>query len=57
MRIWSDARAAQAVDLMGNRADLEVQDGVWTWTISREPSAIVLDGATFATLEPAKNLQ
>jgi hypothetical protein len=30
---------------------------LWTWTISREPSAIVLDGATFATLEAAKDLQ
>ena len=57
VRIRSDARAAQAVDLMGNRTDLKAQNGVWTWTISREPSAIVLDGATFATLEPAKNLQ
>lgn len=57
VRIRSDARAAQAVDLMGNRADLKAQDGAWAWTISREPSAIVLDGATFATLEPAKDLQ
>ena len=52
VRIRSDARAAQAVDLMGNRVNLKAQDGVWTWTISREPSAIVLDGATLATLEP-----
>ena len=55
--IRSDARAAQAVDLMGNRTDLKAKDGVWTWTISREPSAVVLEGATFATLEPAKDLQ
>ena len=57
VRIRSDARAAQAVDLMGNRTDLKAQDGAWTWTISREPSAIVLDGATFATLETAKDQQ
>ena len=57
VRIRSDACAAQAVNLMGNRTDLKAQDGVWTWTISREPSAIVLDGATFATLEPTQNLQ
>ena len=54
VRIRSDARTAQAVDLMGNRTDLTALDGVWTWTISREPSAIVLEGATHATLVSPK---
>ncbi len=53
MRIRSDAKAAWAVDLMGNRTELKPADGLWTWTISREPSAIVLDGATRATIEAA----
>ena len=66
MRIRSDAKAAWAVDLMGNRTELTaVVNGrdarcpsrVWTWTISREPSAIVLDGATCATIDTDKNVK
>ena len=57
LRIRSDAKAAWAVDLMGNRTELVAKDGVWTWTLSRDPSAIVLDGATVATFEPAKTPQ
>ena len=57
LRIRSDAKAAWSVDLMGNRTELQPADGAWTWTISREPSAIVLDGATCATVETEANVK
>ena len=57
LRIRSDAKAAWAVDLMGNRTELKPADGAWTWTISREPAAIVLDGATCATIDTGKNVK
>ena len=79
LRIRSDAKAAWAVDLMGNRTELTVtvngrdarcpsgeavngQDArcpsrVWKWTISREPSAIVLAGATRATVDTEANIK
>ena len=49
--VRSDAKSAWEVDLMGNRTRLETRDGLWHWKISKEPSAIVLDGATIATIE------
>ena len=50
VRIRSDAVAVWSVDLMGNRRDLERKDGVWTWMVSGEPSAIVLEDASSAEI-------
>ena len=52
LQIRSDAKDAWVVDLMGNRSMLHREkDGLWNWKVSHEPSAIVLDGATFAVPE------
>ena len=48
--IRSDAKAAWSIDLMGNRSRLGADAGTWSWTVSREPSAIVLEGATAASI-------
>lgn len=48
IRVRTDARAAVRVDLMGNRVPVKVRDGVATWTLRADPSALLLEGATRA---------
>ena len=51
--VKTDAKRAWLVDLMGNRTLVPVADGRTTLSISCEPSALVLEGATFASADAA----
>lgn len=48
LELETDADAAFAVDLMGRRTALACADGRVRWTPGRLPSAVLLEGATFA---------
>ena len=49
-RIATDAKEAVAVDMMGNRRDIDVKDGIVSCPISHFPGALVLEGASRAEL-------
>ena len=57
VRIRTDATKAWQVDIMGNRTPVSVKDGCAVWQISRNPSALLLEGASFAdpVAEDAEN--
>ncbi len=44
--VRTDARCAEAVDLMGNRTSVENRDGTVVFCLGATPSALVLTGAT-----------
>ena len=48
IRVKTDAAKAFQVDTMGNRRRVEVESGIAIWTISSNPSALRLEGASFA---------
>ena len=45
VRFRTDAGRAFAVDLMGNRDELEIRDGIVRWRLTREPSGVLFEGA------------
>ena len=47
--VETDAKRAYQVDLMGNRTALSLENGRTMLTIASVPSALVLEGATFAS--------
>ena len=49
-RIATDAGKAVAVDMMGNRQELDAANGSVLWPISHFPAALVLEGASRAEL-------
>ncbi len=49
----TDAARVEACDLMGNRAPCALKDGVTTWALGTNPSAIRFVGATFAEPDAA----
>lgn len=51
LAVASDAKRAFAVDLMGNRTELKGEEGVYSWTIGENPSALYLEQATRAELK------
>ena len=53
VRIRTDAESAYEVDLMGNRAPVEIRDGVALWHVTADPSAICFPGATKAEIDAA----
>ena len=48
VRVKTDAREAFQVDIMGNRRAVSIADGVAIWEVSMNPSALRLEGASFA---------
>jgi len=48
VRFRTDAGRAFAVDLMGNRDELEIRDGIVRWRLTREPSGVLFEGAESA---------
>jgi len=48
IRVRTDASSAEVCDLMGNRTRLPLRDGVARWAIGRNPSALILRGASVA---------
>lgn len=48
VRVRTDAAKAWQVDTMGNRTSVPVEDGCAVWQISKNPSALLLEGASFA---------
>ena len=48
--VTTDALRAWRVDLMGNREALQLSGGKVSLTMSKEPCAIILEGATFASI-------
>lgn len=48
--VTTDAPRAWRVDLMGNRETLQLSGGNVSLTMSKEPCAIILEGATFASI-------
>lgn len=53
VRVRTDARAAFAVDLFGNRTPLPASGGMVAWEIGKTPSALLLNGAESAEIDPA----
>lgn len=51
LTVVTDARRAEAVDLMGNRRELPVVGGEVEWSLSVTPEALVLAGARTAELK------
>jgi len=51
--VETDAQSAYRVDLMGNRTTVPLNGGRTSLTMEPEPSALVLEGATFASAEIA----
>ena len=49
--VETDAKRAYRVDLMGNRTALPIEGGRTLLTIASEPSALVAEGATFASVD------
>ena len=49
--VETDAKRAYRVDLMGNRTELPIEGGRTLLTIASEPSALVAEGATFASVD------
>ena len=58
VRVRSDAVKAWQVDIMGNRTAAPTKDGCAVWRISKNPSALLLEDASFAAPLPedAKNV-
>ncbi|MBR3086761.1 MAG: hypothetical protein IKH04_10210 [Kiritimatiellae bacterium] len=50
-RVRTDARAAHAVDLFGNRSSISIANGMVEWKIGNTPCALLLDGAWSAEIE------
>jgi hypothetical protein len=48
--VETDARRACRVDLMGNKTEVPLKDGRTMLAIAFEPSALVLEGAAFASV-------
>jgi len=48
VRVRTDATRAWQVDTMGNRTEVPVSEGIAVWAISRDPSALLLEGASRA---------
>ena len=53
VRVRTDARAAFAVDLFGNRTPLPASGGMVAWEIGKTPSALLLNGAESAEMDAA----
>ena len=51
--VGTDAVRAWTVDFMGNRAPASIANGICEWTPLRRPSALLLEGATFADCRSA----
>lgn len=49
--VETDAKRAWCVDLMGNKTEVPLKDGRTMLAIAFEPSALVLEGATFASVD------
>ena len=49
--VETDAKRAWRVDLMGNRTTVPLKDGRTSLVMVFEPSALVLEGATFASID------
>ena len=52
MEVKTDAGSARIVDLMGNSTEVPVLGGIVSWPLSRDPSALILENATFLTPNP-----
>ena len=50
LRVGTDASSAQIVDLMGNVVSVPVRDGFVNWSITHNPSALLLGNATYAEM-------
>ena len=53
VRVRTDATEVWQVDTMGNRTSVPVERGCAIWQVSANPSALRLEGATFATPDAA----
>ena len=53
VRVYTDAKRAWQVDTMGNGAEVPVRNGVAVWMISKNPSALLLEGASRMDLDDA----
>ena len=47
LRVRTDATRARGVDLMGNETEVPVADGCVLWKVDLNPSALLLEGASY----------
>lgn len=53
LRVRTDATRVWQADIMNNRREVPVKDGVAAWSLSSEPTALVCEGATQAEIDAA----